>query len=202
MCSTWLGWVTGFGGLSNCTALKLRFSIGLLICNPLKHKHDQSFLSQTPTAMVRPLVGNPVHSTDHSAQSQYGDSAAPPLDPYSDAYNAPPLASDSRDRDAVGRGRSRSRSLGARSNGYKSPYRRKSPPPRRPPHAPSVCVPLAAQRSNSQLIPKAPTPSAVLGVFGLSIRTQERDLDEEFARFGRVEKVTIVYDQRVSVVGH
>jgi transformer-2 protein len=41
-------------------------------------------------------------------------------------------------------------------------------------------------------------PSAVLGVFGLSIRTQERDLDEEFSRFGRVEKVTIVYDQRVS----
>jgi transformer-2 protein len=38
----------------------------------------------------------------------------------------------------------------------------------------------------------------VLGVFGLSIRTQERDLDEEFSRFGRVEKVTIVYDQRVS----
>jgi transformer-2 protein len=37
----------------------------------------------------------------------------------------------------------------------------------------------------------------VLGVFGLSIRTQERDLDEEFSRFGRVEKVTIVYDQRV-----
>ncbi|KAJ3863663.1 hypothetical protein EV359DRAFT_42741, partial [Lentinula novae-zelandiae] len=41
-------------------------------------------------------------------------------------------------------------------------------------------------------------PSSVLGVFGLSIRTQERDLDEEFSRFGRVEKVTIVYDQRVS----
>lgn len=34
-------------------------------------------------------------------------------------------------------------------------------------------------------------------MFGLSIRTQERDLDEEFSRFGRVEKVTIVYDQRV-----
>ncbi|KAF8816508.1 RNA-binding domain-containing protein [Phlegmacium glaucopus] len=43
---------------------------------------------------------------------------------------------------------------------------------------------------------KAPNPSNVLGVFGLSIRTQERDLDEEFSRFGRVDKVTIVYDQR------
>lgn len=37
----------------------------------------------------------------------------------------------------------------------------------------------------------------MLGVFGLSIRTTERDLDEEFSRFGHVEKVTIVYDQRV-----
>ncbi|KAH9963236.1 hypothetical protein BC827DRAFT_1128997, partial [Russula dissimulans] len=54
-----------------------------------------------------------------------------------------------------------------------------SPPPRRPPHAPI-----------------APNPSSVLGVFGLSIRTTERDLDEEFSRFGHVEKVTIVYDQR------
>ena len=44
---------------------------------------------------------------------------------------------------------------------------------------------------------QAPNPSNVLGVFGLSIRTQERDLDDEFSRFGRVEKVTIVYDQRV-----
>jgi len=47
---------------------------------------------------------------------------------------------------------------------------------------------------------QAPIPSNVLGVFGLSIRTQERDLDEEFSRFGRVEKVTIVYDQRVRSV--
>lgn len=43
-----------------------------------------------------------------------------------------------------------------------------------------------------------PNPSNVLGVFGLSIRTQERDLEDEFSRYGRVEKVTIVYDQRVS----
>ncbi|KAF8966514.1 hypothetical protein BDZ97DRAFT_1917613 [Flammula alnicola] len=41
-----------------------------------------------------------------------------------------------------------------------------------------------------------PNPTSVLGVFGLSIRTQERDLEEEFSRYGRVEKVTIVYDQR------
>ena len=44
-----------------------------------------------------------------------------------------------------------------------------------------------------------PNPSNVLGVFGLSIRTTERDLDVEFSRHGRVEKVTIVYDQRVQL---
>ncbi|KZT20668.1 RNA-binding domain-containing protein, partial [Neolentinus lepideus HHB14362 ss-1] len=57
-----------------------------------------------------------------------------------------------------------------------------SPPPKRPSHAPI----------------QAPNPSHVLGVFGLSIRTTERDLEDEFNRFGRVEKVVIVYDQRVS----
>jgi len=116
----------------------------------------------------------------------YGEpAAATPVDPYSDAYTAPPLAPVPAERDALPpRGRSRSRSPGNRSNnnGYRSPtYRRRSPPaPRRPPHAPI----------------QAPNPSNVLGVFGLSIRTQERDLDEEFSRFGRVDKVTIVYDQR------
>lgn len=35
-------------------------------------------------------------------------------------------------------------------------------------------------------------------MFALSIRTRERDLEEEFGRFGTVEKATIVYDQRVS----
>ncbi|GAA5870296.1 hypothetical protein JCM8547_006596 [Rhodosporidiobolus lusitaniae] len=39
-------------------------------------------------------------------------------------------------------------------------------------------------------------PSNVLGVFGLSIRTRERDLEDEFGRSGQVEKVVIVYDQR------
>ncbi|KAJ7873381.1 hypothetical protein B0H14DRAFT_2720496 [Mycena olivaceomarginata] len=109
---------------------------------------------------------------------------APPVDPYADDYTAPPpLPADA----APPRGRSRSRSPpprnGAPRDGYRSPYRRRSPPPaRRPAHTPV----------------QAPNPSNVLGVFGLSIRTQERDLDEEFSRFGRVEKVTIVYDQRQS----
>ncbi|KAF8632396.1 hypothetical protein AX17_004837 [Amanita inopinata Kibby_2008] len=119
---------------------------------------------------------------------KYGEpNTASAVDPYSDAYTAPPQVPPPAERDPPPpRGRSRSRSPTGRStNGgvFRSPppYRRRSPPaPRRPPHAPI----------------KAPIASNVLGVFGLSIRTQERDLDEEFSRFGRVEKVTIVYDQR------
>lgn len=50
---------------------------------------------------------------------------------------------------------------------------------------------------NFGFILQNPAPSNVLGVFGLSIRTAERDLEDEFGRFGPVDKVTIVYDQRV-----
>ena len=65
---------------------------------------------------------------------------------------------------------------------YDQPYPSREPAaPRRPPHAPAKV-----------------DPNPVLGVFGLSIRTRERDLDDEFARYGDVEKVVIVYDQRVS----
>uniref|UniRef100_D8PLH9 RRM domain-containing protein n=1 Tax=Schizophyllum commune (strain H4-8 / FGSC 9210) TaxID=578458 RepID=D8PLH9_SCHCM len=110
---------------------------------------------------------------------QYADPAAAAVpDPYSD-YSAPPAAPPrddrDRDRDAPPSRRSRSRSP-ARSyaRSVRSPV-----PPKRPSHAPI-----------------APNPTQVLGVFGLSIRTEERDLDEEFSRFGTVEKVTIVYDQR------
>jgi RNA recognition motif-containing protein len=48
--------------------------------------------------------------------------------------------------------------------------------------------------------PAQVAPNNVLGVFGLSIRTRERDLEDEFSRYGDVEKVVIVYDQRVSTV--
>ena len=111
------------------------------------------------------------------------------------------------------RGRSRSRSParnGGGGGGYRSPggrsppYRRRSPPPRKPHHAPVVGAPPPQNSSNNASAnpnkparPQNPNPTHVLGVFGLSIRTQERDLEEEFGRFGRVEKVTIVYDQRV-----
>ena len=132
---------------------------------------------------------------------QYSDSAPAPVDPYTEAYTeAPPAApastSESRDRDlppAPARGRSRSRSPARESS-----YRRSSPPSRKPPHAPIVSQPHVFHLSRStNVAQQAPNPSNVLGVFGLSIRTVERDLDDEFSRFGRVEKVVIVYDQRV-----
>jgi len=59
------------------------------------------------------------------------------------------------------------------------PHRPDDMAPRRPPTAPHVPV------------------SNVLGVFGLSVRTRERDLEDEFGKYGDVEKVIIVYDQRV-----
>lgn len=50
--------------------------------------------------------------------------------------------------------------------------------------------------------PTRPPPKVganqVVGVFGLSIRTTERDLEDEFGRYGEVDKVVIVYDQRAS----
>ena len=110
------------------------------------------------------------------------DSQQPAVDPYAENYTAPAPAPAPMDTTGDSNAappapsstrRSRSRSVDR--------SRRDSPPPRRSSHAPSH---------------KAPEASNVLGVFGLSIRTQERDLDEEFSRFGRVEKVTIVYDQR------
>ncbi|GAA5976291.1 hypothetical protein JCM5350_001407 [Sporobolomyces pararoseus] len=76
--------------------------------------------------------------------------------------------------------------------GSKYDERPRSPPPRdsrdeapRPYQAP-------ARPSHAPVA----QPSNVLGVFGLSIRTREEDLEAEFSRAGRVEKVVIVYDQR------
>lgn len=110
-------------------------------------------------------------------------------DPYADfpAAGQAPAAAPSQEMNDAPRGRSRSRSpLRNGGSSYRSPrdrspggYRRRSPVPRKPNHAPTN-----------------PTPSNVLGVFGLSIRTAERDLEDEFNRFGTVSKVTIVYDQR------
>lgn len=70
----------------------------------------------------------------------------------------------------------------------------------------SFCFPSLAPSSpppkpaayRDQVIPR----SEVLGVFGLSIRTDERALHDEFSRYGRVQKVVIVYDARCPSPSH
>lgn len=41
-----------------------------------------------------------------------------------------------------------------------------------------------------------PEPTKCLGIFGLSLYTQERDLREVFGRFGPLEDVQVVYDRQ------
>ena len=43
----------------------------------------------------------------------------------------------------------------------------------------------------------APEPNRVLGVFGLSLYTTERDLFQIFKKFGPIERVQVVLDAQV-----
>lgn len=43
-----------------------------------------------------------------------------------------------------------------------------------------------------------PSPARVLGVFGLSLYTAEKDLRELFSKYGPVEEVQVVYDHQVT----
>jgi len=54
-----------------------------------------------------------------------------------------------------------------------------------------ICLLLCCQEN-----PKA---NKVLGVFGLSLYTDERALQDIFGKFGRVAKVTIIQDRQVGV---
>ncbi|GAB6033359.1 phosphatidylinositol kinase- protein Tra2, variant 2 [Chamberlinius hualienensis] len=91
----------------------------------------------------------------------------------------------SRHRRSYTRSRSRSRS---RRHNY-SRYRSRSRSPRR-------------RRSRSPMSNRRrhvgnrenPPPTRCLGVFGLSLYTQERDIREVFSKYGNVEEVQIVYD--------
>lgn len=69
---------------------------------------------------------------------------------------------------------------------------RSGPPP---PHTPLISLTHTSTHTHMQV----PEPSNVLGVFGLSIRTVDRDLYELFDGHGRrsVEKALVVYDKRV-----
>ncbi|KAG0144042.1 hypothetical protein CROQUDRAFT_95549 [Cronartium quercuum f. sp. fusiforme G11] len=76
--------------------------------------------------------------------------------------------------------------------GYEGGSSRRSVSPPRNRDRPIVSGPPVRPRHAPQEV----QPTNVLGVFGLSIRTRESDLEAEFSRYGKVEKVVIVYDQR------
>nr|VZI12866.1 unnamed protein product [Spirometra erinaceieuropaei]VZI50716.1 unnamed protein product [Spirometra erinaceieuropaei] len=88
------------------------------------------------------------------------------------------------------RGRSRSRS---RSISPKGSRRRRSSSRDRSRRSGGYNSSYGYRRSRDNLRDN-PTPSRCLGVFGLSLNTQERDIYDVFSRYGEVEDVCIVYD--------
>ncbi|GAA5945043.1 uncharacterized protein JCM15063_000012 [Sporobolomyces koalae] len=120
--------------------------------------------------------------SDYAMQEPHGQAVrdAEPSS-YKDRSRSPPPARDDRDsRDDRDRRDYRDSRDSRDSRDYRDRNgdSRRYVPPARPSNAPDA------------------QPSNVLGVFGLSIRTREEDLEHEFGRAGRVEKVVIVYDQR------
>jgi transformer-2 protein len=50
---------------------------------------------------------------------------------------------------------------------------------------------------SSRVLQDDPQPNKCLGVFGLSLRTTERDLKEVFSRYGPIDECTVVIDAQV-----
>ena len=110
-------------------------------------------------------------------------SSPPPRDAYDRGSSPPPPSRRYEDHD-----RERERDRGRRGYGHGHAYGRDDryagPPP------------SSFARSREPPVRPSPPPSNIVGAFGLSIRTTERDLEDEFTRAGEVEKVVIVYDAR------
>lgn len=86
-----------------------------------------------------------------------------------------------------------------------SPIRRKSPSPtwnrsqspsRRQEGAPSSSFIRGGGEGFPHPIAPRGQPTSTLGVFGLNPRTRERDLEELYRQYGKVEKIILVYDRR------
>ncbi|KAI8883755.1 RNA-binding domain-containing protein [Backusella circina FSU 941] len=101
-----------------------------------------------------------------------------------------PRRSSSRRRSPERRSRRRSRSRS------RSRDRRRSNSPRRRSRSPRRQQ--SRQEANKEFhgTRDEPEVSNILGVFGLSLRTREVDLEDVFREHGSLEKVTIVYDHR------
>jgi len=54
--------------------------------------------------------------------------------------------------------------------------------------------PRSDSSRNSRVLQENPGPNKCLGVFGLSLRTTERDLREVFTRYGPIDECTVVID--------
>ena len=110
-------------------------------------------------------------------------SSPPPRDAYDRGSSPSPPSRRYEDHD-----RERERDRGRRGYGHGHAYgrdnRHAGPPP------------SSFARSREPPVRPSPPPSNIVGAFGLSIRTTERDLEDEFTRAGEVEKVVIVYDAR------
>ncbi|KAK4519160.1 prephenate dehydratase [Mucor velutinosus] len=114
---------------------------------------------------------------------------------------SPVRRSSSRRHDSPKRRRSYSRSRSRSPRGDRRDRRRSlSPPPRRRSRSPRRRSPGRGRRNEANKefhgTRDEPEMSNILGVFGLSLRTREVDLEEVFREFGTIEKVTIVYDHR------
>lgn len=92
------------------------------------------------------------------------------------------------------RSRSKSRERRSRSGSYKhSGSRRRSPSPyhRSRQSGSSNYGGSGHDRLN-------PTPSSVLGIFGLSMHTTERDLKDIFSKYGKLTQVRLIIDKRTN----
>ncbi|TPX76472.1 hypothetical protein CcCBS67573_g02264 [Chytriomyces confervae] len=103
---------------------------------------------------------------------------------------SPPRRTSSRDRgrrSPLNRGQSRERSL--------SPERQRGRDEYRPNHGDGSSRSLEHKRRISPSERPKPAPSKTLGVFGLSILTQEHDIDRLFRVYGRIEKISVLKDK-------
>ncbi|CAO3665050.1 unnamed protein product [Rhizopus stolonifer] len=79
-------------------------------------------------------------------------------------------------------------------------YRKRSYSPRRRSFSPRVRRRSSNRRDDKEFhgTREEPEVSSILGVFGLSLRTRESDLEDVFHEFGSIDKVVVVYDHRTN----
>ena len=103
-----------------------------------------------------------------------------------------PVRSRSRSQRSRTRTRSRSRSHHSSPERYSRSRRSRSGSPRsRSPRSRSRSFPRPTKIGGDR---ENPQPTNCLGVFGLNFTTTEKDLDREFGKFGKIQKVNVVLD--------